>query len=157
MSQQSPVLVKVGISGVDIDGAMRNLDADIPGWDFDGRQQAADAWERELSRIRVQTSSKRDLRVFYSSLYHTMLAPTLFQRCGWALSRHGPENPSAARRPAQLQHVFAVGYLPRASTAVDVVSGRSRARFRQRPWCAWPKKVPTVRRCGRCKASKPAA
>jgi predicted alpha-1,2-mannosidase len=76
---QSPVLVKVGISAVDIDGALRNLDADIPAWDFDGlRKHAADTWEQELSRIRVQTASQRDLRVFYSSLYHTMLAPTLF-------------------------------------------------------------------------------
>lgn len=76
---REPVLVKVGISGVDIDGAMRNLDADIPDWDFDRLQQtAADIWERELSRIKVETKSERDLRVFYSSLYHTMLAPTLF-------------------------------------------------------------------------------
>jgi predicted alpha-1,2-mannosidase len=76
---REPVLVKVGISAVDIDGALRNLDADIPGWDFDQLQQtAADTWEHELSRIKVETSSKRDMRVFYTSLYHTMLAPTLF-------------------------------------------------------------------------------
>ncbi|GAB2592312.1 GH92 family glycosyl hydrolase [Dyella jejuensis] len=76
---RAPVLVKVGISAVDIDGALRNLEADIPAWDFDLlRQAAAEAWERELSRIRVQTSSERTLRVFYSSLYHTLLAPTLF-------------------------------------------------------------------------------
>ena len=76
---REPVLVKVGISGVDIDGALRNLETEMPDWDFDKLQQAAaDTWERELSRIRVETSSKRDMRVFYSSLYHTMLAPTLF-------------------------------------------------------------------------------
>ncbi|RDS81546.1 alpha-mannosidase [Dyella monticola] len=76
---QQPVLVKVGISGVDIEGALRNLDTEMPAWEFDQHQQAAaDTWERELSRIRVETSSQRDLRVFYSSLYHTMLAPTLF-------------------------------------------------------------------------------
>ena len=76
---KEPLLVKVGISAVDIDGALRNLEAEIPGWEFDAVQQAAaDAWERELSRIRVESSSERTLRVFYSSLYHTMLAPTLF-------------------------------------------------------------------------------
>jgi predicted alpha-1,2-mannosidase len=75
----SPVLVKVGLSAVDIEGALRNLDAEIPDWDFERVQQsAADAWERELSRIHVQTSSASTLRVFYTSLYHTMLAPTLF-------------------------------------------------------------------------------
>jgi predicted alpha-1,2-mannosidase len=76
---KEPLLVKVGISAVDIDGALRNLDTEIPGWDFDAVQQAAaETWERELSRIRVESSSERTLRVFYSSLYHTMLAPTLF-------------------------------------------------------------------------------
>ncbi|RDS80034.1 GH92 family glycosyl hydrolase [Dyella psychrodurans] len=76
---REPVLVKVGISGVDIDGALRNLDAEIPAWDFEQALHAAtEAWEHELSRIRVETSSPRDMRVFYTSLYHTMLAPTLF-------------------------------------------------------------------------------
>ncbi|WP_199097627.1 GH92 family glycosyl hydrolase [Dyella sp. ASV21] len=73
-----PLLVKVGISAVDIDGALRNLE-EIPGWDFDGvRQAAADTWERELSRIQVESTSLPTLRTFYSALYHTMLAPTLF-------------------------------------------------------------------------------
>lgn len=75
----TPLLVKVGISGVDIDGAMRNLDAELPGWDFEQvRNQANAAWERELSRIRVDSPSLDIKRIFYSSLYHTMLAPTLF-------------------------------------------------------------------------------
>jgi predicted alpha-1,2-mannosidase len=76
---EQPLLVKVGISAVDIDGALRNLDADIPGWDFELlRQAAADSWERELSRIRIDTPSEPVRRTFYSALYHTMLAPTLF-------------------------------------------------------------------------------
>ena len=76
---QSPLLVKVGISAVDIDGALRNLDEELPGWDFEHTQQvAAESWERELSRIRIESSSAPVLRTFYSALYHTMLAPTLF-------------------------------------------------------------------------------
>lgn len=74
-----PLLVKVGISGVDIEGALRNLEADIPDWDFDKVQRnAAATWERELGRVRIQSRSDAVLRTFYSSLYHTMLAPTLF-------------------------------------------------------------------------------
>lgn len=74
-----PLLVKVGISGVDLEGAMRNLDTEMPGWDFDHvRQHAADLWEQELSRIRIDSSSDAIKRTFYSSLYHTMMAPTLF-------------------------------------------------------------------------------
>ena len=73
------LLVKVGISGVDVAGALRNLDAEIPGWDFEQvRRAAAASWERELGRIRVDTVSEDVRRIFYTSLYHTMLAPTLF-------------------------------------------------------------------------------
>ena len=78
-ASREPLLVKVGISGVDIDGAMRNLDGEMPGWDFDGIRAAAEAeWERELSKIRIDASSDKIKRTFYSSLYHTMLAPTVF-------------------------------------------------------------------------------
>ncbi|WP_426271762.1 GH92 family glycosyl hydrolase [Dyella kyungheensis] len=75
----APLLVKVGISGVDVEGALRNLTTEIPAWDFDGVQAAAEAaWESELSRIRIESSSDDIKRTFYSALYHTMLAPTLF-------------------------------------------------------------------------------
>jgi predicted alpha-1,2-mannosidase len=74
-----PLLVKVGISAVDVEGALRNLDEEIPGWDFDQVRRAAhDAWERELGRIRIDTESLPTRRIFYTSLYHTMMAPTLF-------------------------------------------------------------------------------
>jgi len=76
---KAPLLVKVGISAVDVAGALRNLESELPGWDFEHvRQAAADSWETELSRIRVDTPSVPVKRTFYSSLYHTMLAPTLF-------------------------------------------------------------------------------
>ncbi|HEX7326414.1 MAG TPA: GH92 family glycosyl hydrolase [Rhodanobacteraceae bacterium] len=76
---QAPLLVKVGISGVDVAGALHNLDAEVPAWDFDGvRKAAAEQWERELSRIRIRSDSDDVLKTFYSGLYHTMVAPTLF-------------------------------------------------------------------------------
>ena len=75
----APLLVKVGISAVDIDGALRNLEAEIPGWDFDGVHAVARAaWERELSRISIQGATDTDHRIFYTALYHATLAPTLF-------------------------------------------------------------------------------
>jgi predicted alpha-1,2-mannosidase len=78
-ADSAPLLVKVGISGVDVEGALRNLAAEIPAWDFDGvRNDAQEAWERELSRIRIDTPSDDIKRTFYSALYHTMVAPTLF-------------------------------------------------------------------------------
>lgn len=75
----APLLVKVGISSVDIDGALRNLETEVPDWDFDhARQLAATQWERELARIRIDSQSADVRRIFYSGLYHSMLAPTLF-------------------------------------------------------------------------------
>lgn len=73
------IAVKVGLSGVSIDGAMKNLDKEIPGWDFTTvRRAARDAWTRELSKIAIEGSDHDQKTIFYTSLYHCMLAPTLF-------------------------------------------------------------------------------
>jgi predicted alpha-1,2-mannosidase len=78
-ASSAPLLVKVGISGVDVEGALRNLETEIPAWDFEHARQAAEAsWENELARIRIDTTSDATRRIFYTSLYHTMMAPTLF-------------------------------------------------------------------------------
>lgn len=73
------ILVKVGISAVDVEGARKNLDSEVPGWDFDGVRKRADReWNEALSKIRVEGGTKEQRTVFYTSLYHTMLAPNLF-------------------------------------------------------------------------------
>ena len=78
-SEGETIYVKTGISGVSIEGARKNLDAEIPGWDFAKVQRDAHAaWERELSRVQVRDSSQKNKEIFYTGLYHTMLAPTLF-------------------------------------------------------------------------------
>lgn len=76
----APLLVKVGISAVDIDGALKNLDAELPDFDFERVRKAARAtWEHELSRVRVDMASETDKRIFYTAHYHALLAPTIFQ------------------------------------------------------------------------------
>ncbi len=78
MDAQDTLLVKVGISAVSIAGAMNNLNSEIPGWDFDKvRNAAADKWNKELSKITLRADQKT-MRTFYSALYHTMLAPTVY-------------------------------------------------------------------------------
>ncbi len=73
------LLAKVGISSVSVENAIENLDASLPGWDFDAtRKAASDAWEKELSAIRVKTPDHDSKVVFYTALYHTMIAPALF-------------------------------------------------------------------------------
>lgn len=74
-----PLLVKVGLSAVDTDGALANLDADIPDFDFDSVVAAAgNAWEQELSKVRVKTTNATHKIIFNTSHYHSLLAPTLF-------------------------------------------------------------------------------
>jgi predicted alpha-1,2-mannosidase len=73
------VLVKVGVSAVDIDGARRNLDAEIPGWDFERvRADAGKAWNEALGRVAVKGGTRAQRVTFYTALYHAMLAPNLF-------------------------------------------------------------------------------
>ena len=73
------IYVKTGISGVSAEGAMKNLEAEIPDWDFNRVRQAAhEAWRKQLSRITIETSNQRQREIFYTSLYHMMVAPTLF-------------------------------------------------------------------------------
>ena len=73
------LMVKVGISGVSIEGARRNLRAEIPHWDFEKtRRDAASAWEQELRKFDVRSTDEHGKRVFYTAVYHTLLAPVLF-------------------------------------------------------------------------------
>jgi predicted alpha-1,2-mannosidase len=75
----APVLVKVAISAVDIDGALKNLRSEISHWDFDKvRSDAKAAWNAELNKITVKGGSASQLTNFYTSLYHVMSAPNLF-------------------------------------------------------------------------------
>ncbi|MBX5479079.1 MAG: GH92 family glycosyl hydrolase [Pyrinomonas methylaliphatogenes] len=74
-----PILVRVAISAVDLDGARRNLAAELNHWDFERvRRDAERAWERELSRIIVRGGTREQLIDFYTAMYHLMLAPNVF-------------------------------------------------------------------------------
>ncbi len=70
------VLVKVGISSVSIEGARMNLEAENKTWDFDQvKKDAEQLWEKHLSKIEVEGGTERQRRIFYTSLYHTAMAP----------------------------------------------------------------------------------
>ncbi len=71
--------VRVGISGVSTANALANLKAEMPGYAFDEtRANARQQWQKELGRIRIETTDDTTRSIFYSSLYHMMVAPTLF-------------------------------------------------------------------------------
>ena len=68
-----PLLVKVALSPVNIDKAKLNMKAELAGWDFDAAVKAADeAWNRQLSRIAIETSNLTQKRIFYTAMYHLM-------------------------------------------------------------------------------------
>jgi predicted alpha-1,2-mannosidase len=73
------VMVKVAISPVSIENAAANMKAEIPGWNFEAvRARAMQLWNNELGKIRISTSDTSVLRCFYTAIYHTMVAPSIF-------------------------------------------------------------------------------
>lgn len=73
------VMIKTGISPVSTENALANLRAELSGWNFEATARAADvAWNKELNKVQVRASSEATLRVFYTALYHTMIAPSVF-------------------------------------------------------------------------------
>ena len=73
------ILVRAGISGVDIEGARKNMESEIGGKDFDTVAAAAlKVWNDELSRIAVENGTLDQQVIFYTSLYHTMVQPNIY-------------------------------------------------------------------------------
>ncbi|MGB2750736.1 MAG: glycoside hydrolase domain-containing protein, partial [Pyrinomonadaceae bacterium] len=78
-SASEQILLKVAISFVSIEGARKNLAAELPGWDFDKvRGDAKAAWNKELSKIEVSGGNDAQTTNFYTALYHTMIQPNVF-------------------------------------------------------------------------------
>ncbi|NIJ18626.1 putative alpha-1,2-mannosidase [Sphingomonas naasensis] len=75
----APILIKTGISAVDVAGAKAALAAEAPGWDFDRAATAARrAWAKQLDAVRVEGGTPAQRTIMASALYHCFLAPTLF-------------------------------------------------------------------------------
>ena len=73
------VLVKVALSPVSVEGAKANMAAELPGWDFEAtKANARTAWNKELGKIQIKTEDADKRTVFYTALYHTMIAPSAF-------------------------------------------------------------------------------
>ena len=73
------IKIKFALSSVSTEGAMKNLKAEIPHWDFERvKKDGQDAWNRELGKIAATSDSKGELTNFYTALYHTFLSPTIY-------------------------------------------------------------------------------
>ena len=75
-----PLLVKVALSPVDVEGAEKNMESELPGWDFDRvRSESAAIWNEALNKIQIETNDPVVKKNFYTALYHTMIAPFAYK------------------------------------------------------------------------------
>jgi len=72
--------IKMALSSVSTNGALNNMKAEIPAWDFkEVKEKAGKKWNKELSKIQVETMDPRQKVTFYTALYHTCLSPILYE------------------------------------------------------------------------------
>lgn len=77
---EKPLFVKVAISPINAEGAKANMEAELPGWDFEQvRNESAAIWNKALNKIEIETTDEAIRTNFYTALYHTMMGPILWQ------------------------------------------------------------------------------
>mgnify|MGYP000400664481 FL=1 len=74
------LLVKFALSPVSTAGALANMKAEVPHWNFERiKKETQEKWNRELSKIEVETETQEQKQTFYTALYHTMLGPIVYE------------------------------------------------------------------------------
>ena len=75
----SPLLLRVGLSAVSVEGAKANLRAEMNHWNFASLVADADRkWEEQLQKMHISGGTPAEQSVFYTAMYHTMIAPSVF-------------------------------------------------------------------------------
>ena len=78
--KNDPIIVKIGISAVDIDGAKKNLEQEIGNKSFEEVQKIAEeTWEKQLQKIVIEDANHHNKVNFYTAMYHAMIAPNVYQ------------------------------------------------------------------------------
>jgi predicted alpha-1,2-mannosidase len=78
LKENQELYAKVAISTVSAEGAKKNMDAELSGWDFEKTKKEAETlWNKELGKIEVKSDNKDKLKTFYTALYHTMIQPNV--------------------------------------------------------------------------------
>lgn len=76
---QEPVYMKVALSPTSEEGAQLNMQTELSGWNFEKTiADAKAAWNKELNKVKVYTTDEASKKIFYTSLYHTLFAPSEF-------------------------------------------------------------------------------
>ena len=77
--ENEKIKIKFALSPVSTRNAIENMQAEIPHWDFEKtKQEAQQAWNKELSKIIVTSDDKEELINFYTAMYHAALMPTVY-------------------------------------------------------------------------------
>lgn len=72
-----PLLVKVALSPTGTAEAWENMQSELPEWNFEAvRKAASEKWEEMLERAEIDSKDSTILRIYYTALYHTMIAPS---------------------------------------------------------------------------------
>ncbi|WP_235921071.1 GH92 family glycosyl hydrolase [Foetidibacter luteolus] len=72
-------LLKVGVSNVSSENALANIQAEIPHWSFTKVvEEGRNKWNQALSAIKIETPDAVQKKIFYTALYHAMIAPALY-------------------------------------------------------------------------------
>ncbi len=74
-----PLVIRVGVSCTSVEGAAKNLAAEVPGWDFDAVARGAELeWSKALAVLDAELPSKELTETFYTDAYRGLVAPATF-------------------------------------------------------------------------------
>lgn len=77
--ENEQIQIKFALSPVSTEGALANMKAEIPHWDFDRtKNEGQQLWEKELDKIKVTTLNEEDKTNFYTAMYHAFINPTVY-------------------------------------------------------------------------------
>lgn len=79
-AEKEQVLIKVAVSYTGIEGAHKNMEAELSHWDFERvKKDALNIWNKELSCIKIEGATKDQKEIFYTALYHSLMAQYISQ------------------------------------------------------------------------------
>jgi predicted alpha-1,2-mannosidase len=80
IAEHETLMVKFALSSVSTEGAVKNLRQEIPHWNFgQAKAEASEKWNRELSKIKIETTTPDEKVVFYTGLYHAFISPVVYE------------------------------------------------------------------------------
>jgi predicted alpha-1,2-mannosidase len=79
-TENEKIKIKFALSSVSTEGALLNLKTELPHWDFEKtKNDAKEKWNKELSKIEVETQTLAQKETFYTAMYHSMLSPIIYE------------------------------------------------------------------------------